>query len=127
MRRTLLAGALALATLVTGTGSGAVEPSDFKILTTRSLHNLCSAPQSNALFAEARQACFGFIYGAGLFYYEVVKAGKAKTVICPKQQIDREAVREAFVAWAQSRPDAMSQSPVDSLLRSAAARWPCDE
>lgn len=125
MKRTLLAGGVAIATLIGGNGVGAVEPADFRILTTESLYRVCAAPESSELFAEARQACYGFIYGAGLFYYEVVKAGKAKSVVCPGDQIDREAVREAFVAWARSHPQAMSESPIDGLLRAAASQWPC--
>lgn len=125
MKRILLAGGVALATVIGGTGVGAVEPDDFRIVSTESLYRLCSAPPSSDLFAEARQACYGFIYGAGLFYYEIVKAGKAKSVVCPDDEIDREAVREAFVAWARSHPDAMNESPVDGLLRAAASHWPC--
>jgi len=125
MKRKLLAGGVALATLICGHGVGAVEPNDFRILTTKSLYQVCAAPESSELFAEARQACYGFIYGAGLFYYEVVKAGKAKSVVCPGGQIDREAVREAFVAWTQSHLQAMSESPIDGLLRAAASQWPC--
>ncbi len=125
MKRTLLAAGVALATLIGGSGAGAIEPSDFKILSTESLYRVCSAPETSDLFAEARQACYGFIFGAGLFYYEVVKAGKAKSVVCPDNQIDREAVRVAFVDWAQGNPEKMSGSPIDGLLRAAASRWPC--
>lgn len=125
MKRTLLAGGIALVTLIGGNGAGAVEPSDFRIVSTESLYRLCSAPQSSELFGEARQACYGFIYGAGLFYYEVVKAGKAKSVVCPGDEIDREAVREAFVTWARSHPEAMNESPVDGLMRASVSRWPC--
>lgn len=126
MKRIVLAGAVAVGTL-TGSAAGAIEPSDFTLLTTENLYRVCSAPQSDALFGEARQACYGFIFGAGLFYYEAIKAGKAKSVVCPGEQIDREAVREAFVDWAKSNPERMSESPIDGLLRSAAARWPCSQ
>lgn len=126
MKRIILAGGLALSTMMAGPAA-ALEPSDFKLLSTENLHRVCSAPQSDPLFGEARQACFGFIYGAGLFYYEAVKAGKARSVVCPGGSIDREAVRQAFVGWAGSNPERMSESPIDGLLRAAAARWPCPQ
>ncbi len=127
MKRTFLAGAIALATMAAGNGAGAIEPSDFTLLTTENLYRVCSVPRSDALFGEGRQACYGFIFGAGLFYYEVVKAGKARTVVCPDGKIDREAVRVAFVAWAENNRERMSESPIEGLLRSAASRWPCAE
>ncbi len=126
MKRIVLAGAVAFATMMSGP-AGAIQTSDFTLLTTDNLYRVCSAPQSDPLFNEARQACYGFVCGAGLFYYEVIKAGKAKTVVCPGGQIDREAVRVAFVDWAQNNPERMSESPIDGLLRSAAARWPCSK
>jgi hypothetical protein len=125
MKRIILAGGLALATVLGADGAGAVQPSDFEFKTAENLYRVCSAPQSDPLFAEARQACYAFAYGAGLFYYEAVKAGKAKGVVCPGEKIDREAVRVAFVEWAKAHPDKMSESPIDGLFRSAAARWPC--
>jgi hypothetical protein len=125
MRRLVLAGAVAIAVGVSASLAGAVVPEDFKILKTQNLYNLCSAPADSELHAEALQACYGFIYGAGLFYYEVVKAGAAKSVVCAKGELTRDSVREAFVTWAVKHPERMTESPVDGLLRSAAARWPC--
>lgn len=127
MKRLALACGIVLATVWGGSGAGAIEPSDFKLLTAENLYRVCSVAETDDLFGEARQACYGFVYGAGLFYYEVIKAGKAKSVVCPGGQIDREAVRVAFVDWARGNPDRMSESPIDGLLRSAASRWPCAE
>jgi len=126
MKWIVVAGAAAFVVMM-GRPAGAIEPSDFTLLTSENLYRVCSAPQSDPLFGEARQACYGFVYGAGLFYYEVVKAGKAKTVVCPGGKIDREAVRVAFVDWARNNPERMNESPIDGLLRSAAAQWPCPE
>ncbi len=107
--------------------AGAVELDDFKILKTRNLYNLCSAPAASDYFAEARQACFGFIYGAGLFYYELVRTEKIRKVVCADGEITRESARQAFVAWAADHPERMDESPIDGLMRAAVARWPCDE
>ena len=127
MKRTIAAGGVALAIIMGGSGAGAVEPSDFEFRTTENLYRVCAAPESDELFAEARQACYAFAYGAGLFYYEAIKAGKAKSVVCPGKKINREAVRIAFVEWAKVHPGKMSETPIDGLLRSAAARWPCSK
>ena len=125
MKRLVLASAVVVALAVNAGPAGAVVPDDFKILKTQNLYNVCSAPAESELHAEALQACYGFIYGAGLFYYEVVKAGAAKSVVCADGELTRESVREAFVTWAANHPDRMKESPIDGLLRSAAARWPC--
>lgn len=127
MKRIVVAGGIALATLWGTGGAGAVQPSDFEFRTAENLYRVCAAPESDPLFAEARQACYAFAFGAGLVYVEAVRAGKARDVVCPGDKIDREAVRIAFVEWAKAHPDKMAESPIDGLFRSAAARWPCPE
>jgi hypothetical protein len=125
MKRMIVAGGVALATLWGAGDAGAVQPSDFEFRTADNLYRVCAAPETDPLFAEARQACYAFAFGAGLVYIEAVRAGKAKEVVCPGANIDREAVRVAFVEWAKAHPDKLAESPIDGLFRSAAARWPC--
>ncbi len=126
MQSRLLAAAVAGALLIGAPAASALAPDDFKLTTTGSLYRVCSADITDPLYAEGRQACYGFLFGAGLFYYEAVKAEKIKKVVCPNENITRESVRVAFVDWAARNRDKMAESPIDGLVRSAAARWPCN-
>jgi hypothetical protein len=127
MRQSLIGCALLVAALLCAGPARAVQPENFTLLKTEDLYRVCAAPDSSPLYAEARQACYGFIYGAGLFYYEAVKAGKAKRAVCPQEPVTRETVRVAFVDWVSAHPDALPASPIDSLLRATMAKWPCPD
>lgn len=103
----------------------AVEPDAFRFADTRALFRLCSADESDVLFSEARHACYGFMYGVGLFYKQAIESGHMRAVVCPGGELTRERMREVFVAWALAHPEHLHESPVDGLLRAAAAAWPC--
>jgi len=126
-RRTVLGALIAVVWMATGASADArsVEPDDFRFDDAGALYHLCGASADDELFEEARHACYGFLYGVGLFYKEALNAGRARKVVCPKEELTRETMREQYVTWAGANPDRMDLSPVDALFLAAQARWPC--
>ena len=74
---------------------------------------------------QDRTFCDGFIAGAGLFYLELVKAGKIAPWACAEKVPTLAEARAAFVAWAGSNPDALDDRPIDGFWRAMAATYPC--
>jgi Rap1a immunity proteins len=127
VRRAVLGALIAVVWTATGAnaGAGSVEPDDFRFENAGALYRLCDASADDVLFQEARHACYGFLYGVGLFYKEALDAGRARRVVCSKGELTRETMREQYVTWAGANPDRMDEGPIEGLFRAAQARWPC--
>jgi hypothetical protein len=107
--------------------AGAVDTSDFDAKTTRDLVNLCSASAGDPHYDAAMGFCFGFIDGA-LDYHRAVTSGDLLTPIaCPAEEATRQEILDAFLAWAKTNPGLLdTESPIQGLMRSASAAWPCN-
>jgi hypothetical protein len=119
---TMLAGLL----LLSGAASAA-EMENFKADTVADLAALCGAPPDNALHAEAKQFCFGYISGAVQFHNAIVAAGGLRPIACPSENATREQFAAFFANWARTKatPQELAEPPVEGMARAAAARWPC--
>jgi hypothetical protein len=103
----------------------AVEPSNFNATTTRDLVALCSNEPGDALYAEAKQFCYGFVAGAAQFHRSAVHGDGMKPIACPQQEITRAELVAVFLDWAKANPRATGAPPVQSLRRAAGEKWPC--
>jgi hypothetical protein len=82
----------------------AVEPSNFSATTTRDLVALCSDEPGDALYAEARQFCYGFVAGVAQFHRSVVHGDGMEPIACPQQEITRAELVTVFLDLGQSQP-----------------------
>ena len=118
---------IAFLALVLAGPTWAQDLESFKVRDAGSLARLCSTAESNPLFGEARQFCYGFIAGAGSMYRETVAAGAISPTICARREPTLEQIRMAFVDWLARNPQASRQAPVDAVFRAAATTWPCPQ
>lgn len=123
--RPLATVAFALATAAAGTTAGAQEIEDFRVRDTGSLAQLCGTAETSALYAEARQFCYGYIAGAATVYREMVAAGAMQRAACPKTEPTVEEMRAAFTGWVGRNPSARAEDAGDGLLRAISAAYPC--
>jgi hypothetical protein len=103
----------------------AVEPSNFDATTTRDLVALCSDEPGDALYAEAKQFCYGFLAGVAQFHRSMVHGDGIEPIACPKQEVTRAQLVGVFLDWAKANPQSTDELPVESLRRAVAAKWPC--
>ena len=82
----------------------AVEPSNFNATTTGDLVALCSDEPGDALYAEAKQFCYGFLAGAAQFHRAMVQGERIEPIACPKDAVTREQLAGVFLDWAKANP-----------------------
>jgi hypothetical protein len=104
----------------------AVEPSNFNATTTQDLIELCSDEPDDALYAEAKQFCYGFMAGVAQSHRSMVRGDGVRPIACPKQEVSRVELVAVFLDWARANPQSTGEPPVQSLSRAAAAKWPCE-
>jgi hypothetical protein len=103
----------------------AVETSNFDLGTTRDLVALCSVRPDDPLYVEALQFCYGYMAGLAQLHRALVRAGDIESLACPRYELTREALVRVFLDWARANPRAVDGSPAESVVRAAAAAWPC--
>ena len=118
--------AMALGLVLASSATNAVEEADFKVMTTRNLVNLCSAPESDPMHGAAMGYCLGFVDGASDYHDVVTSGDMVAPVACPGHETTRKEVVDAFLAWARKN-DAMldEEAPIQGLMRAASETWPC--
>lgn len=104
----------------------AVDQSDFEVKTTRDLVELCSASSESDVYGAAMGYCLGFVDAAHDYHAVVTQGDVLAPVACPGHTTTRREVVDAFLSWAKDN-DALldTESPLNGLMRAAAARWPC--
>jgi hypothetical protein len=105
----------------------AVVPSNFSAMTTSDLVALCATEPDDALYAEAKQFCFGFLAGVAQLHRSPVRGDGIKPIACPEQEVTRTQLAAVFLDWASANPQSMGELPVESVSQAAAAKWPCDD
>ena len=116
--------ALAIAAMLAGSAA-AVTMEDFKVEQSQNLLNLCSADESDPLYAESKMFCLGYFAGAMHFHRALTSTDKIKPVACPQGTVTRVEAANNFVTWARANPKYMGEPAIDSAVRSAVAAWPC--
>ncbi len=108
------------------TSAHAVDESDFNVKTTRDLVDLCSVSSTSDMYGAAMGYCLGFVDAAHDYHAVVTHDDMLKPVACPGHTTTRQEVVDAFLAWARNNDGLLdSESPLNGLMRAAAATWPC--
>jgi hypothetical protein len=121
-------GAAALAALVAaGPAAAQITEQTYASGSTADMAKLCGASSADAVQVNAQSYCEGFITGAGQFHRAVTaRGGRMAPIYClPTPGPTLGEVRTAFVAWAAANPQYAGDRAVDSLMRFAAATYPC--
>jgi hypothetical protein len=116
---------LLFAFLVPGV-AGAAEKDDFKVKTTDDFLELCIVPVDDPYHVAAVHFVHGYLVGA-YHYYAAQAAGPNgnKFVCLPEKLPSRNEVVDMFVQWAKAHPQYMTETPVETVFRFLAEKWPC--
>jgi hypothetical protein len=104
----------------------AVTQDTFLIRYTQDLIELCSAPESDPLYAEAISFCHGYLIGA--YHYQVALQAnpKEKPLFClPNPAPTRQQGIQMFISWAKQNQQYMGEKAVDTIARFLSTQWPC--
>ena len=125
MKRKLTIFFLLLAFLIPGIAT-AVEKDDFKVPTTKDFVDLCLVPVDHPYYVASVHFVQGYLVGA-YHYYAVEAAGPDgnKFVCLPNKLPTRNEVIAMFVKWAEAHPQYMKETPVETIFRFLAEKWPC--
>ena len=103
------------------------EKEAFYLKTSQDLVELCSMSKDHPLHEKAVAFCFGYVTGAMNFYGAIAASPKVPEIVCSDHEIAREEMVQAFLDWAKSNSQYLAEPPIDGLVRSAMASWPCPE
>jgi hypothetical protein len=104
----------------------AAAAAEVEVRTAGDLMNICAVTDNEAHVEGARGFCYGFLSGAANYHRSAHAGKKAKPLFClPETGVTRADAAKRFVEWGRAHPQYMSETPVDGLMRFAAATWPC--
>ncbi len=109
--------------------ASAVEDDDLRFESTSDLYDVCSVADRQPEYSIANQACRAFIEAAVQYHDAVSKQKKLSRLICYPNNATIEDGKDAFLAWAAknaSDKKLMDEMPVIGLVRSLAAKYPCN-
>ena len=95
--------------------------------TGQDLVDLCSVTPADPLHDRAIAFCYGFVSGAMSFYGAIADSPKVPKIVCSEEMIPRSDMVGAFLVWSGKNPEYLSEAPIDVLVRSAMAQWPCEK
>jgi hypothetical protein len=103
----------------------AVTEDNFLLRNAADLVAVCSAPAGDPMMTAAVNFCDGFTVGVyrTLAAEQAAMQSKLFCVVGPVPTRSEAVAR--FVAWAQSRPDVLSEQPEDAILAYLQVRFPC--
>jgi Rap1a immunity proteins len=91
----------------------------------QALVTACTVPADNELYQTAKGFCYGYMTGAMQVYRAAAASPNVKNYVCPGHEVSRAEMRDVFLAWAAANPERLNEPAVDSLLRAAVAKFPC--
>jgi hypothetical protein len=97
----------------------------FKLDNAEALVTACTVPADSPLHETAKGFCLGYMTGAMQLYRAATASPNIKNFVCPGHEISRAEMRDVFLEWAAANPQRMSEPAIDSLLRAAVAKFPC--
>ena len=103
------------------------EKQAFFLKTGQDLVDLCSLAEDHPLHDKAVAFCYGYVTGAMSFYGAIAEAPGMPKVICVDRVIPRSEMVDVFLGWAKTNKKHLTEPPIDALVRSAVAQWPCDK
>jgi hypothetical protein len=107
--------------------AGATDETDFQVVTTKDLIDLCRTTPDERLYPHAINFCHGYLVGA-FDYHEAAAAGPdGKRLVCPPDPApSRNEVIGEFIQWAINHPNYWSEAPVETEFRFLMEKWPCN-
>jgi hypothetical protein len=97
----------------------------FELSNAEALVTACTVPTDNPLYQTAKGFCLGYMTGAMQLYRTAAASPNVKNFVCPGHVVSRAEMRDVFLEWAAANPHQLSAPAIDSLLRSAVAKFPC--
>ncbi len=126
MRIGLLAAAvlLSLCSWQVSAQVGVADLQDFNLKNGQDLADLCNAAPGDAIYAEAKQFCYGFLSGVVHFHDALASGPRFGRIVCPEGKVTRDDGVAIFVAWAKAHPDeASTMNPAEALVKAAVEKW----
>jgi Rap1a immunity proteins len=97
----------------------------FELNNAEALVTACTVPADDPLYQTAKGFCLGYMTGAMQLYRAAAASPNVKNFVCPSHEVSRVEMRDVFLAWAAANPQRMGEPAIDSLLRAAVAKYPC--
>ena len=106
--------------------ASATEDTDFQVVTTKDLIDLCTTAPDDPLYPHAINFCHGYMVGA-FHYHEAAALGPdGRRLVCPPEtRPSRNQTIGEFIQWAKDRPNFWSEPPVETEFRFLMEKWPC--
>jgi hypothetical protein len=98
----------------------------FELSNAQALVTACSVPADSPLYRTAKGFCLGYMTGAMQLYRAAAASPNVKNFVCPGDAVSRADMRAVFLEWAAANPQRLSEPAIDSLLRAAVAKFPCE-
>jgi hypothetical protein len=98
----------------------------FKLNNAEALVTACTVPADRPLYQTAEGFCLGYMTGAMQLYRAAAASPNVKNFVCPGHVVSRAEMRDVFLEWAATNPQRLSEPAIDSLLRAAVAKFPCE-
>jgi hypothetical protein len=97
----------------------------FELSDAKALVTACTVPAESTFYQTAKGFCLGYMSGAMQLYRAAAASPNVKNFVCPGHTVSRAEMRQVFLDWAASNPDRLNEPAIDSLVRSAVAKFPC--
>ncbi len=125
MQKAVIVAAI-LGTIALATPSRAATPDQFMLRSTSDLVSICSTSPTDNISSASTGFCHGFMVGA-YRTLEIVQQAKPQSdrMFCPADLPSRTEAIDAYMKWANARPDELSKPPVDSIATYLATTYPC--
>lgn len=129
MRRSSVALALglALAPWTSWAQTDGYALDDYQLKTSGSLLDICTLPESNAQYWEARGFCLGYFTGGIHLHAALAASPTFRRIACPPPNATRDDVVAAFVTFAEAHPEYLDEKPMDTVFRAVNDKWPCEQ
>jgi hypothetical protein len=98
---------------------------DFELRTGQDLYDICTLDPNHPHYPVARAYCVGFIEGAGQLHDALAAGPNFDRLVCGPSTVTLADVVTVYANYAVANPQHMKESAIDSLVRAAAAKWPC--
>jgi hypothetical protein len=104
---------------------GGYSLEDFGLRTGQDLLDVCTLAPDHPDYPVAHAYCVGFIEGAGQLHDVLAAGPNFDRLVCGPGNITLDDVVTVYANYAAANPQHMKESAIDSLVRAAAAEWPC--
>jgi hypothetical protein len=110
--------------------SGAVAESSynleaFELRSGQDLYAVCALSPNHPDYPVAKAYCLGFIEGAGQLHDALVGGPDFDPLVCAPDSVPLHEVVTVFAQYAVANPQHLKEGAIHSLVRAAAAKWPC--